>query len=293
MAKKVLFGLTGLIFLSLLVTAQVFSQEDKIVQAAIDLVRMQGRIPKEIQIQFVEKRESPIPDFYMVKLNVIFPDRENPVVIYVDKGGEKFILGALFIKGENVTRKETGEPKPPKIDMGQLEIEKSPFKGSPGGKVTVVEFSNFECPYCTRSWAKMKELLVKDSQNIKYVFKHFPLQTLPKSFELSEIAGAAQEVGSEAFWTVHDFFFSGEGQNLIKSDRGVIVKKEEEILAGKGQDVKAFQAALEKGLGKKRVEADLATGNKIPIMSTPTVIVNGDFIRGGLTDKTLEKYLVK
>jgi protein-disulfide isomerase len=293
MTKKILFGLAGLILLSLMVTAQSFSQEDKIVQVAIDLVRMQGRLPKEMQIQFVEKRESPIPEFYMVKLNLMFPDRETPVVIYVDKGGEKVILGSLFIKGENVTRKEAGESKPRKIDMAQLDIEKSAFRGSREAKVTVVEFSNFECPYCTRSWAKMKELLAKNSQNIKYVFKHFPLQTMPKSFELSEIAGAAQEVSSEAFWIVHDFLFSTEGQNMIKSERGIIVKKVEELLAGKNQDVKVFQTALEKGLGKKRVEADMVTGNKIPIMATPTVIVNGDFIRGGLTDKTLEKYLVK
>ena len=158
--------------------------------------------------------------------------------------------------------------------------------------MTVVEFSNFECPYCVKSWAKMNELLVKNPQ-IKYVFKHFPLQTLPKSFELSEIAGAAQEVNAEAFWAVHDFLFSTEGQAIIKSERGVIVKKVEELLAGKNQDVKAFQTALEKGLGRKRVEADMATGNKIPIMSTPTVIVNGDFIRGGLNEKVLEKYLGK
>jgi protein-disulfide isomerase len=292
MAKKILFGLTGLILLSLMVTAQSFPQEDKIVQAAIDLVRMQGRLPKEMQIQFVEKRESPIPEFYMVKLNLMFPDRETPVVIYVDKSGEKAILGSLFIKGENVTRKEAGEPKPRKIEMGQLEIEKSAFKGPREGKVTVVEFSNFECPYCVKSWAKMNELLAKNTQ-ITYVFKHVPLQTLPKSFELSEIAGAAQEVSSEAFWAVHDFLFSTEGQNIIKSERGVIVKKVEELLAGKNQDVKAFQTALEKGLGRKRVEADMATGNKIPIMSTPTIIVNGDFIRGGLNEKVLEKYLGK
>jgi protein-disulfide isomerase len=292
MAKKVLLGVTSLICLLLFVTPHGFCQEDKLVQGTIEMVRMQMRIPKEIQITFVEKRESPIPDFYMMKFNVIGPDRETPLVVYVDKAGEKIILGSLIIKGENVTRKEAGEPKPRKIDMGQLEIEKSAFRGSREGKVTVVEFSNFECPYCVRSWAKMNELLVKNPQ-IKYIFKHFPLQTLPKSFELSEIAGAAQEVSSEAFWAVHDFLFSTEGQSIIKSERGVIVKKVEEILAGKNQDVKAFQAALEKGLGRKRVEADMATGNKIPVMSTPTIIVNGDFIRGGLTDKVLEKYPVK
>jgi hypothetical protein len=61
------------------------------------------RVPKGIDIKFVGKKERPIPDFSSVKLLLLAPDREIPVVVYVDKTGEKVILGNLIIKGENLT----------------------------------------------------------------------------------------------------------------------------------------------------------------------------------------------
>ncbi len=293
MLKKILLGAMCLAFLSMFPTIQGFGQEDKIVQAAIETIKTQGRLPRGMEVKFVEKKESPIPGFYSVKFVLLAPDREIPVIIYVDAAGEKVILGNLFLKGENLTRKEAGEPKPRKLDMGQLEVNRSPFRGPAEAKVTIVEFSNFQCPYCLRSWKTMKGLLEKYPQEIKYVFKHFPLQPQGKSFELSEMVAAAKEVSNEAFWAVHDFFFSDEGQPLVNGEKEALKQKIEEILKGKGYDVKIFQTALETGKGRKRIEDDVAVGSKIPVMGTPTTIVNGDFVNGPMLEKAVEKYLGK
>jgi protein-disulfide isomerase len=201
------------------------------------------------------------------------------------------ILGYLVIKGENVTRKEAGEPKARKIDMAKLGLDKSAFRGGAQPKMTIVEFSNFQCPFCVKSWTKMKELLEKYPQEIRYVFKHFPLQPKGIQFELSEMAAATQEVSQEAFWAVHDFFFSEEGQTFVKKDREVLKKKIEEILREKGYDVKLFQTALETGRGKMKVEEDILAGNKIGVRGTPSIVVNGDFIGSTITDQMVEQYL--
>jgi protein-disulfide isomerase len=293
MLKKILSGAMCLVFLSLFLTIRGFAQEDKIVQMAIETVKTQGRLPKGLEVKFVEKKESPIPGFYSVKLILLAPDKEIPIIIYVDTAGEKVILGSLFFKGENLTRKEVGEPKPRKLDMGQLEMDRSPFRGPAGAKVTIVEFSNLQCPYCVRSWKKMKELLEKYPQDIKYVFKHFPLQSQGKSFELSEMVAATQEVSNEAFWAIHDFFFSDEGQPLVNGEKEALKQKIEEILKGKGYDMKIFQTALETGKGRKKMEEDMAVGNKIPVKGTPTTIVNGDFVSGPMLEKAVEGYLGK
>jgi len=270
-----------------------FTQEDKIGQAAIEAIKAQMRMAKGIDVKFVEKKESLIPDFYLVKLLVSYPDRDVPVVIYVDKTGEKVIMGNLFVKGENITRKETGQARARKIDLEQLEIDKSPFRGTAGAKVTIVEFSNFQCPFCMRGWMKMKEVLEKHSANIRYVFKNYPLQGQAKSFDLCEMAAAAQEAGNDAFWAVHDFLFTEEGQNLAKGEKNAVKQKIEQILKDKGLDVKAFQAALETGKARKRVEEDMALGARIRVPGTPTVIINGDFVRGVLNDRILDQYLTK
>lgn len=293
MAKTIVLGIMGLVFLALFLTSQVYSQEDPMVRAAMEIVKTQARLPKGMEVKFVEKKESPIPGFYSVKLVLLAPDKEIPVVVYVDETGEKVILGNIFIKGENVTRREAGEAKPRKVDMAQLELEKSPSRGTASAKMTVVEFSNFHCPFCLRSWKKMKDLLEKNPQEIKYVFKHFPLQPQGKAFELSEMVAATEEVGNEAFWMIHDFFFSGEGQAYVNKEKAELKQKIEEILKMKGYDEKVFQTALEKGKGRKRVEEDMLLGSKFGVRGTPTMIINGDIVGSALTDKMVEQYLGK
>jgi len=290
---KTMFWTGMLIALVLWIPIVSFSQVDTAVQMAIDTFKSQVRLPPGTEIKFLEKKESPIPDFYAVKLLIVLPDKEMPAIIYVDKSGEKVFLGNLFIKGENVTLKEAGPAKPKKIDMGTLEMEKSPSLGNEGAKVTIVEFSNFQCPYCMDSWSKFMGLMKRYPQDFRYVFKHFPFQPQGKTFELSEMAAAAQEISNEAFWVVHDFFFTKEGQDVSNLEKGAVRKKVEELLKGKGYDVRIFQSALEAGRAKNRVLEDIALANKFRFTSTPTKIVNGDMIVGLTPDSTLERYLGK
>ncbi len=292
MAKNIfLMGILIAIVLSIPVTP--FSQEDLIVQVSINTFKSQVRLPPEAEIKFLEKKDSPVPDFYAVKLLIVLPDKEMPVMVYVDKTGEKVIIGNLIIKGENVTIKEAGPPRRKKIDMGILEIEKSPFMGDRNSKVTIVEFSSFQCPYCRDSWVNLQKLIQKHPHEIRYIFKHFPSQPQGKKFELSELAAATQEVSNEAFWLIHDFFFTEEGQNVMRLEKEVIKQKIEQLLQIKGYDVRVFQSALETGKAKKRVLDDMAVGNRIRITGTPTKIVNGDMIIGSSQDNTLERYLRK
>jgi len=281
----------GVMVLVLLLAPPVAAQEDRVSDLAVRTFRAQIRLPQGTEIKFLEKKESPIPDFYSVKLLLILPDKEMPAVVYVDKAGEKVIIGNLFIKGENVTMKEAGPSRAKKIDIAILDIEKSPFIGPKEAKVTIVEFSNFQCPYCMDSWTKLKTLLTKYPKDIRYIFKHFPFQPVGKTFELSEMAAAAQGVGQEAFWLVHDFLFTSEGQSVANLDRKAVQLKIEQLLREKNHDVKAFQTALETGNGKKRVLDDMALGNKLRITGTPTKIVNGDLIVDSAADSVLEKYL--
>ncbi len=291
--KGIVLMVVVLLGLSLLLTCQVMAQQDRIVQVAIETVRTQLRLPKEMEVRFVEKKESPVPNFYSVKLLLLAPDKEIPLVVYADKTGEKVFIGSLVIKGENVTAKEAGVPKPRKVDMARLEIERSPLRGPSGARVTIAEFSNFECPYCQMSWIKMKEWMEKHPQDVRYVFKHFPFQPQGKTFDLSEMAAAAQKISNEAFWVVHDLFFSNEGQALIKGEIGEVRRKVEEILKEKGYDVKSFQSALEAGQGRRKVEEDMAMGKNLRVMGTPTVLINGEFVSNPITDQVFEQYLRK
>ena len=293
MLKKTFLQVACLIFLSFSLATQGFAQKDNIAQIAIDTVRGHMGLPPGVEIKFIEKKESPVPGFYSIKMALLTPDKEIPIVIYVDKAGERVFLGTLVVKGDNVTRKEAGEPKPRKVDPALLEMERSPFRGPVQAKVTIVEFSNFHCSYCLKSWKKMEGLLKKYPQDIKYIFKHFPLQSNGKARELSEMVAAVQMGSNEAFWVIHDFFFSDEGQAIINNGKEPLRLRIEIILKQKGFDVKAFQTALITGYGKARVEEDVAIGAKIGGNATPSPVINGNFVTGLLPEKMIEKYLGK
>jgi hypothetical protein len=123
--SKIFFGVMALMVISLLSTINNPLKENNIVQLAIQTVKIQADLSEEVEVKFVEKRESPIPDFYMVKLLVLRKDTAVPIVVYVDQSGEKVILGDLFIRGENMTLKETGDPRISKIGSRFLETGKA------------------------------------------------------------------------------------------------------------------------------------------------------------------------
>jgi len=125
--SKVFIGIMGLLFMSLLLRINHLPRENNIVQLAIETVRIQASLPENVTVKFVEKRESLIPDFYMVKLAVVEKDDEFPVVVYVDRSAEKVILGTLFIRGENMTKREEADFRIPKVNAGQLEAAKTPL----------------------------------------------------------------------------------------------------------------------------------------------------------------------
>jgi len=123
--SKVFIGIMGLLFISLLLRINHLPKENHIVQLAIQTVRAQTSLSENVTIKFVEKRESLIPDFYMVKLAVVENNNEFPVVVYVDRSAEKVILGTLFIRGENMTKREEANLGIPKANVAQLEAGKT------------------------------------------------------------------------------------------------------------------------------------------------------------------------
>ena len=123
--SKVFIGIMGLLFISLLLRMNHLPRENNIVQLAIETVKIQASLPEDVTVKFIEKRESLIPDFFMVKLVVVEKDNEVPIVVYVDRAAEKVILGTLFIRGENMTKREEADLRIPEVNAGQLEAAKT------------------------------------------------------------------------------------------------------------------------------------------------------------------------
>ena len=164
-----------------------------------------------------------------------------------------------------------------------------PELGSADASMQVVEFSDFFCPSCQRA-SKMNTIILAGHQrDTRFVFKHFPLDTACNSSINRMVHPGACEVAAASecahlqgkFWKFHDRVFE-KGSKYRLAD----VKQDAQNL---GLDVAQFSACLESGQGMEAVKRDVAEGIRLGISSTPTYLINGVPMAGGVTPTVFEK----
>lgn len=154
---------------------------------------------------------------------------------------------------------------PAKIDIGS-----SPVRGNPSAKVTIITFSDFQCPFCKRGAQIMEELLKQYPNDVKYVFKNMPLPMHPEAEPAARAALAAGEQGK--FWEMHDKLFGN--QESLGAD--TYVKFAQEL----GLNVDKFKADMTGDKVSNAIKADMAAGEKNGIQGTPGFFVNGVKVSG-------------
>ena len=160
------------------------------------------------------------------------------------------------------------EPQAPVFD---IPTEGVPFSGPADGKVTLVEFSDFQCPHCRKGAEVIGKLKDKYKGKLKVVFKNFPLKMHNHAQIAAEASLCAQD--QKAFWKMHDKMFA-DAANL---DKESLKKKAREI----GLDGKKFDECLDSEVNKKRVMADIEDGKSVGVRSTPAFFINGKKVGRG------------
>lgn len=155
-------------------------------------------------------------------------------------------------------------------------------RGNPGAPVTIVEFSDFQCPFCRASESTLKQLLTKYDGRIKLAYLDFPLREIhPKAQGAAEAARCAAEQGK--FWEYHDALYADqsklEGPDLVTSAVAL------------NMDEKSFRSCLESGKFKDKIEADREQGTKAGVAGTPGFFINGVFLSGAQPQAEFEKII--
>jgi len=166
---------------------------------------------------------------------------------------------------------EVREPEAPTIvSPSALKISGRPAKGATNPQITIVEFSDFECPFCSRTQPTLKQLMQDYPNKIKLVFKHFPLPFHANAQKAAEAAECANAQGK--FWEMHDKLFENQ-QALAVTD----LKK---YAADLKLDTAKFNKCLDDGEKASVVKADAATGESVGVGGTPSFFVNGEMLVG-------------
>ena len=139
-------------------------------------------------------------------------------------------------------------------------------KGPENAAVTVIEFSDYECPFCRRAEPVVEQMLKEYAGKVRFEYRHFPLESIhPQARGAAEAAACADEQGR--FWEFHAQLFAGTS-SLTQPQLLAHATKA-------GLDGAAFQACVVEGRGRTRVDADLAAGEAAGVTGTPAFFVNG------------------
>jgi protein-disulfide isomerase len=158
-------------------------------------------------------------------------------------------------------------------ELPRIEVEaKGPAKGPATAKVTIIAFSDFQCPYCSRVNPTMDKVMKEYDGKVKLVFRNFPLDFHPMAEKAAEAGACANDQGK--FWEMHDKMFGNQAKLTVPDLK--------ESAKGLGLDMAKFEKCLDSGEKKALVDADQKAGSDSGVQGTPAFFVNGIFINGAV-----------
>ena len=162
--------------------------------------------------------------------------------------------------------------KRPKLleDPVSIPVAGAPERGPDNARITLVEFSDFECPYCSVAVKEVRAIMAAYPKDIKLIYKQFPLPMHPHAPMAAEASLAAYEQGK--FWEMHDLLFA----NFRRLSRDNMLAWAKQI----GLDVDKFKAELDSGKFRDTVKKDESDGETAGVYGTPAFFINGKLYNG-------------
>ena len=172
---------------------------------------------------------------------------------------------------------KAGKTPPPPERHAVSAVVGAPIRGAANAPVTIIEFSDFQCPYCKRAEETLAEVLKNYAGKVRLQWRNFPLKGMHPKAELAAEAGmeAYKQKGNDGFWKMHDLLYA----NAADTD-GLERAKLDGYAKIVGLDPKRFAAALDGASNAATVDADLAAGQALQISGTPHFFINGFVLSG-------------
>jgi len=235
-------------------------------------------IPPDVVITVGALKPSEFANYDLVSVTMTRQDKSQTAEFLLSKDGKTLIR---FTKLD-LTKDPYAET------MNQISLADRPARGNPDAKVTIVNYDDFECPFCARMHTTlMTEILPQYKDKIKIVYKDYPLiQIHPWAQRAANDANCLAKENSAAYWALADYLhanqhaINGSQQNLPASF-AEIDRQTMDFGKQNGADLPRLQACL-KAQSDAVVKASMAEGDKLGVSATPTVFINGERLEGAL-----------
>lgn len=211
--------------------------------------------------------EAQAQDFYnknKERITQDFSTVKYQLIQYLQDQEQQKVVGAFVQRLRNGASVQTfiTPPEPP---VFQIATDDQPTKGKADAAVTVVEFTDYQCPVCAQAQPVLERLMTEYGDRVRFVVRDFPLNQHKDAEKAAEAAEAAREQGK--YWDFTAILF--RNQSALSTDQ---LKQYAGVL---GLDRKRFDAALDSGKFAGQVERDLRDGERVGVTGTPTFFVNG------------------
>lgn len=224
--------------------------------------RMKRPDAAEVEAFYIANKTEQAPPFETVKGQV-----EEAMIKERSKEAFESLMNDLRTSSTVVV--SLPEVRPPPVDLAAA--EHTATYGPKDAKVQLVEFSDFECPYCARAASSIRAVKKQLGDRVEVSYRHFPLSFHPAAQPAAEMSQCANE--QDKFWQLHDAIFDSTEKLSAEGLRG--------IAEGVGLDMAKLDECLASGRARVQVEADLAKGREAGVRGTPSFYINGRAYEGG------------
>ncbi len=230
-----------------------------------------------VQLEVGPLKESPVAGLMETDIKVTIGEDKQAAKFYVSKDGKYLFRGDV----SDLTKDPLAETR------AQIQMKDAPSLGDPNAPVTLVEYSDFECPVCRSLHDTLRGLLPNYAGKVRVVFKDFPIEQLHPWARTPAIAGrCSYQQDPKAFWKMYDLIY--DNQEVISASNAWTKMTEYASQAGLKPD--AFKGCMAGPEAVAAVSASRANGQQLDVNSTPTVFVNGRRLVGA-DAHLLEQYI--
>ncbi len=235
--------------------------------------------PAQVQIEVGDPTPSPLAGFSQVRVIASMGERFKQHLFEVSADGQRFFEAPVYEIAKN----------PFAADQAKLKTEFQPSLGTPGAKVVLVLFSDFQCTYCREQSRILRENLLKTyPQDVRLYFKDFPLDQIHPWARAGAIAARCVfRQNATGFWDFHDYLFDKQADFTPAN----VKEKSLAWLTAKGLNTAQFATCFDTKATEKEVDRNVADGKAVGVSSTPTLFVNGRRLNGTLEWASLKSLI--
>lgn len=174
---------------------------------------------------------------------------------------------------------------PLKAINDKIRVDGLPMRGNPEASVTIVEYSDFQCPFCARAYSILEEQVLADyGSRVRLVFKNFPLGIHPWAEPAALASICARQQSPQAFWMLYDHLFRNQREITAENLPGKALAV---VLEARGNEA-AFRDCFEAKSGMAQLKAELQEAAAVGVRSTPTFFIDGRKLEGALPYEELK-----